>query len=122
MRTEKVIALLFLIGIVFRIVHWEGGGFFATIAALTMSMMYLAGGFYFFSNKNLRRQHLGVSILAGLLLSVAPLGILFKIQYWEGAGVMILTSVTVTILFLIIALVLRSQTEEELRRYYGNML
>lgn len=122
MKTEKVLALLFLIGIAFKLFHWDGGSIITVITVLTLSALYLVGGFYFFCDGNLRRQNLAFSIIAGMSLCVVPLGILFPIQYWEGAQPMIVSATMVSVLFLIITIILRAFASDELKTYYNNML
>lgn len=121
MKTERVFAMIFLIGIVFKLSNWEGGGIIHTTAALTLSMLYAAGGFYFFCDRNLRRQNLALSIVAGLLLSIVPLGILFKLQYWEGAGTLILASVLVALPLYVALLIAKPRANDDLNTYYKNM-
>ncbi len=122
MKTEKVLALLFVTGIAFKLLHWDGGGIITVFTILTLSALYLVGGFYFFCDANLRRQNLAFSIIAGICLCVVPLGILFPIQYWEGAQPMIVSSTMVSVLFLIITIVLSAVASDELKTYYNNML
>ncbi|MBL0072424.1 MAG: hypothetical protein IPP34_11710 [Bacteroidetes bacterium] len=122
MKTEKVLIVLAIIGICFKFLHWEGGGLILILSLMALSVIYFPGGFYFFSDKSVKRQNIPLSIISGFFLAIAPVGVLFKFQYWEGKTVMLLVSVISSIIIFSIALILKSKATDELKVYYKNML
>ena len=77
MRTETGLTALFLIGIFFKLMHWEGAGVMLTLSLGGLAMVYFPAAFFFFSDKSIKNQNLPLSIIAGFLLSIVPVGILF---------------------------------------------
>ncbi len=88
---------------------------------LILSLLYFGFGFYLFSDKALGRQNIPFSITAGILLSILPIAILFKLLYWGGAEVMLVTGIICAFIVLIIT-VLSNKTKDNLQTYYNNML
>lgn len=121
MRTEKVLALLFLIGLLFKLLHWTGSGFILVITLYAVVILYFPAAFYFFCDKDIERQNLPLSIFSGLFLSLIPLGILFKIMYWQGGQIFLeIGSVTAPIFFAI-TYFLKSKATDDLKIYYKNL-
>ncbi len=63
-----------------------------------------------------------LSIVAGLFLSLIPIGILFKLMYWPGATIYLLIGLVVTPILMLLSYFLRAKAPEHLYRYYTNML
>ena len=123
MRTEKVIACLFVIGLLFKFVlHFPGGGVILVVSLMLLSLVYCPLAFYFFSDKEIKKQNLALSIVAGMFLGLVPMGILFKIMYWTGADrYLFICSITVPIILGAIYY-LKNKASVELATYYKNML
>ena len=121
MKTERVLVILFLIGILFKFFHWTGFGLILTIACFSTAIIYCPFSFYFFSDKSLSNQNLPLSIISGFFLSIVPLGILFKIQYWNGAQIQLGFGLIITPIFLIIALIMKNRAPEAQAIYYRNL-
>ncbi len=121
MKTEKVVACIFLGGLVFKLMHWPGGGPLIVLSLTVLFIFYFAFAFYFFCDKQIKRQNLALSIISGIFLSTVPIGLMFKFQYWPGAQVMLLPGLFTTPIFLIIILFLQKKSAEDLIVYYKNM-
>ena len=94
MRTEKIISIFAIIGLLFKYMHWPGGNFLLVLSLSIMSIVYFPLSFYFFSaNKKINGHPILFSLIAGMFLSSGILGIEFKLLYWPGSGVMLLTGI-----------------------------
>lgn len=122
MKTEKVIATVFLIAILFKLLHWPGGGPLTALSLYALSIMYFPAAFYFFSDKNLKTQNLALSIIGGLFLCITPIGIMFKMLNWPGAYVMIKDAVFTAPLVLIVTYLIKRKAPEYLNVYYKHMI
>ena len=121
MKTEIGFTTAFIIGLLFKFLHLPGGSIIVILSLGILSILYSSGGFYFFSDKTIKKSNIGFSIAAGLFLSIPLLGILFKIQHYPGATIMLLVGSLVAPVFLVLTLVLKSKATEELKVYYQNM-
>lgn len=122
MKTEKVFGGIILVGLIFKFMHWPFAGPLLVIGLGTLSMLYLAAGFYFFSDENIKRQNLALSIVSGFALSSACSGILFKLMFWPIGGALIMAVITVPTI-LAITFWLKSKTKRtDLTTYYNNMI
>jgi len=121
MKTEKSLGVLFLIGLLFRLMHWSGGDFLLIITLSALSMVYFPLSFYFFSGKNLKDQNMPLSIAAGLFLSITTTGVLFKLMYWKGSQPLLLIGTGAGLILLVIALLMKSKKDTFIN-YYRQML
>lgn len=121
MRTEKTLTIIFLVGLIFKLLHWPEAGIILVISLSTIAMLYFPGAFYFFCDKVIKRQNLALSIVSGLFLSLIPLGILFKIMYWPGGHLYLLIGTVTAPIILIVVYFLKSKTTDDLATYYKNM-
>lgn len=122
MRTEKTLAVIFLIGLVLKLFHVPGEGILAVLVLSIIAMLYFPGAFYFFSDKDINRQNLPLSIVSGLFLALIPIGILFKTMYWPGGQTYLLVGSIAAPIILAIVIFLKSRAPEELKTYYKNMV
>jgi hypothetical protein len=122
MRTEKIIGLLALVGVILKILHVPGAGLLVTGSLILLSVLYFPAAFYFFSDKQIKRQNLAMSIIAGIFLSLISTGILFKIQHWEGAHLYLSVGLAAIIMLLIITYILKAKAADDLRIYYQNLV
>lgn len=118
MRTEIGLFIAFLIGLVFRFLHWPGSGVIIVISLSSISLVYFPGAFYFFSDKVLKRQNLILSIISGLFLATIPMGMLFKLQYWPGANRYLLAGAVSAPIILGVTLFLKAKAGDKLKYYY----
>lgn len=122
MKIEKTFVVLAIIGVIFKLLDWPGSGIFMIISLTFLSMLYFPGAFYFFADKSMKRQNTPLSIVAGLVLSITTIGMLFRFMYWPG-GAPILFIGLVGIPFVLGGILfLKSKAPEELATYYRNMV
>jgi len=88
---------------------------------MVIATLYFPGAFYFFCDKVIKRQNLALSIISGFFLSLIPIGILFKIQYWPGGQLYLLIGTITAPVIMAIVLFLKSKAAEDLSIYYKNM-
>lgn len=118
MRTEKILLSIFLIGVVFKLLHWPMAGLLVIIPLSILAMVYYPGGFYFLSVRgSAKQQHLAMSISAGIAFSIAVVGIMFKIQFWPGSALILLVGCAASLLVLVFIQVLKFRSGELLGIY-----
>ena len=121
MKTERVLVCLFVIAYVMKFLHMGEAGLFMVLITGVLSVIYLFGSFYFFSDESIKRQNRTFSVIAGVLLAMVPQTILQKVQYWPDAQWYLGMGIVLSLLVFIIAYLLRNK-KEELKQYYRNML
>ncbi|MFK7755413.1 MAG: hypothetical protein AB8B53_00625 [Flavobacteriales bacterium] len=120
---EKTLIVLLLIGALFKLMHWPGAGPLFVIGLTFLSMTYFIFSFFLFHGIGFRQifkkesySAIGhktaiFSILAGLFcLSTLLVGIMFRIQFWPGANVMLTAALPPTLILIIIAVVKRKNS------------
>ncbi|MCW1148654.1 GldL-related protein [Flavobacterium lacisediminis] len=122
MKTEKALLIVFIISLIFKLMHWPGGGPLMVLSLTFLAFCYFPFGFYFFSDKTFKNQKIGVSILFGWLLSVAIIGIEFKLMFWPGSKVMLLVGCMSAAILLLAGFSLFKKSNEDLKNYYKNLL
>lgn len=122
MKTEKILALLFLISLFFISMHWPGGNILLILSLMFLTIIYFPFAFYFFSGKTFKNQNFAVSIIFGWLLSIVLIGIMFKLMFWPGNQIMILGGCVTAPFLLIAAFILFRNAREDLKTYYKNLL
>src|ERR1700741_4029389 len=99
--TGLISAVLMIVGIFFKSMHWPGAAMFLVLGIGSSSLIFLPMLFTLkVKEKKQAKEKLiiGVGTLAGILMS---LGILFKVMHWPGANVMGLGSaIIMLVLFL----------------------
>lgn len=123
MKTEKVLSIVFLISLLFKFAGWPGGGALMVLSLTILTLCYFPFGFYFLNDKPVFKQKLGTSILYGWLLTIAIIGIEFKLMYWPGYAQMLLIGIMTTAILLIVAYMMHKKaTTEETKLYHKNLL
>ena len=122
MKTEKVLSVVFIIALIFKLLHWPGGSMLLILSLMGLSFCYFPLGFVFFKTKGMKSEKVGVSIVFGWLLTASIIGILFKLMYWPGSAVMLTVGTTTSIFLSIIAYVLFNKSEEKFKSYHKNLL
>ena len=117
-KGEKVLVCLFVLGNALRIAQLPDGSILLVISLCALAALYLAGGFWVFSGG---RQRPVFSILAGILLPVSVTGILFKLMYWEGAGLLLLAGSVICMGLLAAVLLRQRHSLPELLPYWRGM-
>jgi hypothetical protein len=121
MRTEKILTIIFIVGLISKVLHWSGAEQLLAISLFTLAILYFPTAFYFFCDKVIKRQNLVLSIVSGLFLALVPLGVLFKIMYWSGGQTYLSVGVVTSLIILAVIYFLKSKTSEDLKIYYENM-
>lgn len=98
--TEKILILLFIIGIILKIAAIKAGGMLCFYSGAGLFFMYFIFGFAFFNGirfRNIFKKssyagikpiYIFVAVLAGLGLGIGEAGIVFKTQIWKGADML----------------------------------
>lgn len=88
-------AILFIIGAIFKSMHWPGAGMMLVLAIFSFCFIFLPL-LFLFKVKEPEKQNnkitLGLGVLFGMLLS---LGVVFKIMHWPGANIMAYSSLAI---------------------------
>jgi hypothetical protein len=121
MRTEKTLFIIALTGGVLRTLEVPGASLVLVLALLALSVLYFPLAFYFFSDQELKRQNIPLSVAGGVVLSVVPMGMLFKIQHWEGSRIMLGTGMAGGLFITALIFILSKNAPKELRMYFLNM-
>jgi hypothetical protein len=121
MKTEKTLVAIFLVGIIFKLVHWPGGGPLVVVSLSTLALLYFPLALYFFCDKKIKQQNQTLSIITGSILAIIPIGVMYKIQCWPGAQIYLLLGLFFTPIVLAIIYYLRKKAVPELLVYYKNM-
>ena len=121
MKTEKVFASIFFVGLIFYFMHWPFAGPLLVVSLSTIAMLYFPGGFYFFCDKNIERQNLPISVISGFFLSFIPVGVLFKLLFWPNPQIFLLVGIVTAPVFLVLIYFSKSNASEDLKIYYRNM-
>lgn len=82
---ERILFVLILLGLLFKLEHWPLASFLLIIGTSTLSLSYWLSPLWF-GAPGRKDQITSVSMISGLVLSVALMGILFKLQYWPLSG------------------------------------
>lgn len=122
MKTEIGLAIGFIVALTFKFMHWPFAGILSVLFLGGLALTYLFGGFFYFRyGTGDRKSHL-FSILSGVVLSLIPIGILFKIQHWPGAAVLLLAAIVATPVLLAFSIIQRRNSKPELSKFYGQMV
>lgn len=122
MRTEFGLAIAFIFAMVLKFFHIPGGSIILVLSMLTLGIVYFPFAFYFMRDKTSKLQNIPLSMVSGMVFSIAITGLLFKIQHYPGGAIMSSLSFVLIIPILIVCIVLFKKSSEELKRYYRNML
>ncbi len=128
--TEKILVCIALLGIIFKIFLLPGGGLLIVISTGILSMLYFFLGLSIFNNiplkkmftektfENVSALKIVGSIGFGFSLSTLVIGIMFNIQFWAGATLMLITGLISSFLCFIIILI---RSDENKTTFYKNV-
>lgn len=103
-RIELGLIIIALIAVIFKLFHLPFGGVLLVVSLSTLSIIYCWAGVLVLNDIGLRKLAAGNpfkgapaarivwAIILGVVLSVAPIGLLFKIQLWPSSEFLLLTS------------------------------
>ena len=99
-KVEIVILVLFLIGVVMKIFQLPGSGVMLGLSLSVLSMIYFGFSWLIFKPAE-GKNVVAFSILSGLIYSILCSGVLFKIQIYEGASIILNVGITALVLVLL---------------------
>lgn len=91
-----ILPALLAVAALFKIQHWAGAGVFMTLGFFLLCIFFLPSAIYVLYKENKGKRFF--LYLFGLL-SFLPLtaGVLFKVQHWPGAGILITVGIGATV-------------------------
>lgn len=123
MRTERFFIMLFVVALVMKLLHIDGADIVMICTLGGLSFIYLFFGFYFFADGHIKQQNIIISILAGILLAPAPLGIMFRLEYFSGSKIQVLFGAMFSLIVLLVVFIMMATSQtDELKRYYRRMI
>ena len=122
MKTEIILVITCLIGVVFFKIDIPGGTTISALSGFSLFLIYLFGSFYFLKDKVFNKQILSLSIISGIFLSIIPVGVLSKIMNWPGHEVLLLVGVAILPILVITIIIVMYSTKKEMQGYFNNLL
>ena len=86
----RIALTIAVLGILFKIQHWAGGGILSALGFLTLAVTMITSGFMGLGREDRRPASAAERIIVGIML----FGVLFKVQHWPGAGILLVVSIT----------------------------
>lgn len=93
--------ILFGLAATFKIQHWPGAGIMMTLGALILAFVFMPSALGVLWKETHSRKKLILFISAFLSAGFFIAGILFKVQHWNGAGVILMLADISVVLLLI---------------------
>lgn len=102
-KIEKIAALVAVVSILLvKVVHVQALAPVMVVSLSTLALLY-ARGLPLLLGKNKEQQNFGLNTASGVLMSIACVGILFRLQYWPGAKNMVmLAALGLTVLIAVV--------------------
>lgn len=129
-KTELILILLIAVGILMKVFHLPGSGMLLTLSLSTMALFYWFALFPLSYNESLKEayeKHLkvnkkyvrfGGTFFTSYIFSMVILGILFKIQLWKSADILLTIGLIASVIILVISAVKFLKKKED---YYLNI-
>lgn len=117
-NTEKAVIGIALVGTLFKLQHWPGASILLVIGLSSLATLYFPMGFYFLTNKS---EKIAAAV-SGLFLSLVPIGIMFKVQHWPGASVMLSAAMVSVPLVYLALFFMRNKAKPLSLPFYNSML
>jgi hypothetical protein len=106
-------AVLFGFAALFKIQHWPGAGFMMTLGALILAFVFMPSALGVLWKETHNRNKLVLFISAFFAGGFFIFGILFKVQHWQGAAIVLILAAIFGILFFIPSLVVSQFRDQE---------
>jgi hypothetical protein len=106
-------AVLFGFATLFKIQHWPGAGFMMSLGALILTFVFMPSALGVLWKETHNRNKLVLFISAFFAVGFFIFGILFKIQHWQGAAIVLILAGIFGILFFIPSLVISLFRDQE---------
>lgn len=116
-KTELILSIVSIVSIALYLCDIPGGGFFTTIFIFTLASFYLIFSFVLFNGIHLKHifrksayqdsswRKIVFAIITGYALFTLLIGIMFRIQYWAGASMILQLSILQSIPVVAFALI-----------------
>jgi GldL N-terminal domain len=102
-------------GALFKIQHWPLAGTMVTLGAVTLALVFMPSALGVLWKETHNRKKLFLYISAFLAGMCFILGVLFKIQHWTAAGILLLLAALFGLVFFIPALLVSKLQDQENR-------
>jgi hypothetical protein len=106
-------ATLFGLATLFKIQHWPGAGFMMSLGALLLTFVFMPSALGVLWKETHNRNKLFLFISAFFTVGFFIFGILFKVQHWQGAAIVLILAGIFGILFFIPSLVISLIRDQE---------
>jgi hypothetical protein len=106
-------AVLFGFAALFKIQHWPGAGFMMSLGALILTFVFMPSALGVLWKETHNRNKLVLFISAFFAVGFFIFGILFKVQHWQGAPIVLILAGIFGILFFIPSLVISLFRDQE---------
>ena len=113
-------AILLLVGVLFKLLHWPGAGVVVTLGVLSLSIYAVL---YMLEQVKIYKTELvkAYAVLFGITGLMMLLGFLFKIMHWPGAGILLYLFLVFYVGLVVITIFrFTSEKQKELRYKYIN--
>ncbi|MGB0851086.1 MAG: GldL-related protein [Bacteroidia bacterium] len=97
MRTELSFIMIIVLACFAKYMRWPGADIILIMSMGLLALIYFPLGAYFLSYKKMKNSIVALSVISGLAISILVLGVLFKIQHYPGAHLMILVGLAIGI-------------------------
>jgi hypothetical protein len=84
-----ITAIIAFIGTIFKLNHWPGAGILITIGLVTLVLIFIPAALINHYKAAGNKQNLFLHIITWLTCFIIFTSMLFKIQHWPGAGIML---------------------------------
>ena len=84
-RAEQVAIGIFIVAVLFKVMHWPMGGMLMVLSMSLVSILYFPLAVLWFGVPERRDQVTWLSVAGGYALSMQLMGILFTFQHWPMA-------------------------------------
>jgi hypothetical protein len=122
MKISAIVSTVMLgFAALFKIMHWSGAGILLTLGGLSLAFIFMPSALGVLWKETHNRGKLFLYISAFLAVMFSILGVVFKVQHWPGAAIVLSLSALSGILLFIPALLtskLRDQDKKSKRIVY----
>ena len=114
-KLERIMGIVAIVSILMKLALIHGAGIFVLLSLMLLAGIYYPFGFVFFNGiglfdlfkkdayKAVSKWRIVGAIAVGICLSAICMGIMFKIQYYPGANVMLVSGLEMVLIVTIVA-------------------
>ncbi len=117
---EKVFIVFAVIGLFVRVMMWQGGELFLTVALPSLAVLYFLMSWSVLRHRE-HGQHLFLSVMSGLSFSVIYIGILFKLMIWRGGNTLLISGLVMMIVFKMWGMILEKKKASMMGKYFKTL-